>query len=163
MFTIEIASLSPGLHEFDFEPEAEAVELDPEKFGDIHIHARLDVRESRILAMLETTATATLECDRTLKLFDQEIGGTNYVLFAPPEFVEQQEDAFDEVRVLQPSDQKIDLTGAVRDTILLSVPLRCVAPGAEDEEIETEFFVPEDEVDPRWAALRKLKSGASEK
>ena len=162
MFAIDITSLKPGLHEFEFQLEADEVELDRDKFDDIYVHARLDVREARILVMLETTATATLECDRTLRLFEQEVGGTYHVLFAPPEFVEQQEDAFDEVRVLQSSDQKIDLTTAVRDTILLSVPLRRVAPGAEEEEIETEFFVPEDDVDPRWAALRKLKSGAGE-
>ncbi len=162
MFAIEITPLGPGVHELEFAPEAEAVDLDPEKFDDIHLNVRLDVREGRILVILEAGARATLECDRTLRLFDQEIGGTYYMLFAPPEFVEHQEDAYDEVRPLHPSDQEIDLTKVVRDTLLLSIPQRCVAPGAEEAEIETEFGAPEDGVDPRWEALRKLKHGANE-
>ena len=162
MFKIDIASLGPGVHELEFEPEAEELELDPAKFDDIEVEARLDVQEGRILVMLDAAATAVLVCDRTLKLFDQRIGGSYHVLFAPPAFVEHQEEAFDEVRVLQPTDLHLDLTDVVRDTILLSIPQRCVAPGAEEEDIETEFGVPEDDVDPRWEALSKLRSGSSE-
>lgn len=162
MFTIEITNLKPGLHHFEFELDAEDLELNPEKFSDLGVDVRLDVREGRILVMLEASAVAVLECDRTLRRFDEEIGGTYHMLFAPPEFIEHQEDAYDEVRVLNPSDQEIDLTDVVRDTVLLSIPQRCVAPGAEDEELETEFGVPEDDVDPRWEALRELKSGARE-
>ena len=162
MFKIDIASLSPGIHELAFEPEPEDIELDAEKFDDIEVDARLDVQEGRILVMLQAAAKATLVCDRTLELFDQRIGGSYHVLFAPPEFVEHQEEAFDEVRVLQPTDLQLDLTDVVRDTILLSIPQRCVAPGAEEEELETEFGAPEDEMDPRWEALAKLRSGASE-
>lgn len=162
MFTVEITSLGPGLHSLEFEPEVEAVDLDPERFRHVHVDVRLDVHEGRMLVTLKASAVATLECDRTLTMFDQEISGTYHMLFAPPEFIEHQEDAYDEVRALHPSDQKIDVTEVVRDTILLSIPHRCVAPGAEEVVIETEFGAPEDGVDPRWEALRRLKSGAGD-
>ncbi len=163
MFTIDVASLRPGLHEFEFVPEADELGLEASRFTRVQVGARLDVQEGRMLVLLNVVATATLECDRTLQLFDQEIGDTYDLLFVPPDFVEYQEDAFDEVRVLNPAEREIDLTDAVRDTVLLSVPQRCVAPGAEDEIIETQFGAPDDGIDPRWEALRTLKSGASRK
>jgi uncharacterized protein len=161
MFTINITSLKPGVDHFEFTPEPEALGLDPARFSSIIVKAKLDFQEGRLLVLLNAKATATLECDRTLQLFEQEIGDTYHLLFVPPEFMEHQADVYDEVRVLNPSDQSIDVTDAVRDTILLAVPHRKVAPGAEEEELETEFGAPEDRIDPRWDALRKLKSGAS--
>lgn len=165
MFTIDIGVLEPGLHTLSLAPKVEAVELDPDTFRDVTVDARLDVSERRILVMLTARAVATLECDRTLRLFDQEIEGSYHLLFAPGEFVDHDEDAYDEVRTLDPSDQEIDVTDVVRDTILLAVPRRRVAPGAEEEEIPTTFGAPEEdesEIDPRWEALKALKSGTSE-
>lgn len=164
MFTIEIGALEPGLHSLTFEPGALALDLDPEKFKDVEVGARLDVSERRILISLSARATATLECDRTLQQFDEDIEGFYSLLFAPPEFIDADDDAYDEVRPLEPGDTEIDVTDAVRDTIVLAIPARCVAPGAEEEEIPTEFGAPrgENAVDPRWAALEELKSGANQ-
>jgi uncharacterized protein len=163
MFAIEITSLSPGLHSFDFEPEVEELELSSETFKEAFVRVRLDVRERRILVRLEARAVATLECDRTLRRFDQVIEGTHHVLFAPAAFVEQQEDAFDDVRTFAPSDQRIDLTQAVRDTLLLAIPHRRVAPGADEEEIPMQFGAPEHGGDPRWEALRRLRAGPDQR
>lgn len=165
MFTIDVASLDPGLHHLSLKLNAEDLQLDPEKFRDVHVEARLDVSERRISAILDATANTTLECDRTLRLFEQEIGGTHHIVFAPPEFTEQDENAYDDVRPLDVSDTEIDVTDVVRDTILLAIPHRCVAPGAEEEEIPTQFGAPDDEsdeIDPRWEALKALKSGANQ-
>ncbi len=160
MVRIEIAPLKAGLHEIVLQPSAEAVELDPEAFKDIQVTARLDVHRERILVMLQARATATLECDRTLVLFDQPIEGSYSLLFVPPDFVRESDDEFEEVRELLPSDQEIDLTDAVRDTLLLALPVRRVAPGAEDEDLPTRFGDEgeEESIDPRWEALRKLKA-----
>lgn len=164
MLTIDVASLDQGLHEIALDPGADELELDPETFKDVHVDARLDVSERRILVIFDATATATLECDRTLRPFDMEIGGTHHVIFAPPEFSAFVEDDYDDVRTLGAGDTKIDVTDVVRDTILLAIPQRCVAPGAEEEEIPTQFGAPDDEqdeIDPRWEALRALKSGVN--
>lgn len=163
MFTIEIGALEPGLHALRFAPDVRSLDLDPEKFMDIEVHARLDVTERRILVRLNARATARLVCDRTLRPFDQLIEGTHHLLFAPPESLDAGDDVYDEVRPMDATENEIDVTDAVRDTILLAVPARCVAPGAEHEEIPTEFGAPEEDhtIDPRWAALRALKSGAN--
>ena len=65
--------------------------------------------------------------------------------------------------MLAPSERLIDLADAVRDTLLLAVPARKVAPGAEDVEIPTVFGAPTaadgTPIDPRWEALRALQEG----
>lgn len=162
MFAIGIEALAPGVHERMFRPEAEALKLDPSAFRDVEVAARLDVAEGRIFVSLTIRAQATLECDRTLRSFDQVIEGTYRVLFSCAGFASEKKDSCNEVRILDPSDRVLDLTDVTRDTILLAVPTRCVAPGAEDIDIPMTFGVPqgtqENSIDPRWEALSALKS-----
>jgi len=160
MLKIKITHLKPGVHEFAFDPEPEDLDLEAEQFSDINVGVRLDYHEDRILVQLQTAAVATLECDRTLQLYDQAVTGSYTMLFGPPDIVETDEGGVSDVQVLYPSDQEIDLTDAVRETILLSLPVRRIAPGAEDIEIPTTFGALKNkdgkEIDPRWEALRKL-------
>lgn len=162
MLKIRITHLKPGIHEYSLDPTPEELDLDSELFSNIHVDVRLDYSGDRVLASFETTATAVLECDRTLVLFEQPVNGSYTLLYVPPDMVSASGEEIEEVRVLQPTDNEIDLTQPVRDTILLSIPARRIAPGAEDLEIQTTFGASEeqeeDEVDPRWEALRKLRS-----
>ncbi len=160
MLQIKIANLKPGIHRFELKPDAEALDLDPSKFENIRVDAQLDYHEERILVRLAARADATLECDRTLEEFSQPLQGEHSILFAPLDVAEAAAAQFEDVRALQPGDQEIDITEAVRDTLLLAIPARCIAPGAEEREIPTEFGKPDGEqgaIDPRWEALRKLK------
>lgn len=161
MLRIDLAPLDEGVHSVALNPEAEAVGLDPDRFADLRVVATLDLFNNRVLVTLQAWATATLECDRTLALFEQPIEGTYRILLVPPSFTRREDDAFEEVRVLHRADRTIDLTDAVHDTVLLAVPARKVAPGAEDIEIPTAFGTPDAEaaIDPRWAALRSLQTG----
>ncbi len=108
------------------------------------------------------SATATLECDRTLAFFEQPIEGAYRILFVPPSFAdgekEDGENDYEEVRIFQRSYREIDVTAAVRDTVMLAVPARKVAPGAEALDLPTVFGAAEAAIDPRWEALRSLRS-----
>jgi len=161
MLTVDITSLSSGTHQLELTPSAEAAALDPTTFGDVRVEAELQCHHDRILVTLLATATAELTCDRTLQDYEQPVEGRYSVLFGPPSMVGQEGEAFDEVRPLDPSDREIDLTDVVRDTLLLALPQRQIAPGAEEEPIAREFGAPEDEeetpVDPRWSELQKLR------
>jgi uncharacterized protein len=166
MLTIDISSLSEGIHHLEFSPSAADVDLDPTTFEDVHVDAELQYHLDRILVKLTVGATAELTCDRTLRPYDQPVEGDYNLLFGPPEMVGTEGEEFEEVRPLNPSDQEIDLTDVVRDTVLLSLPQRRVAPGAEDEEIDREFGQPDDDeesetIDPRWSELRKLRDDES--
>ena len=167
MLTVDITSLSEGIHHLDLTPSATEVDLDPTSFGEIQVGVELQYHRDRILVKLTASAVATLTCDRTLEPYDQPVESQYHLLFGPPEMVGQEGDAFEEVRPLRASDQEIDLTDVVRDTLLLALPQRLVAPGAEDQEIDLEFGAPDeeeqsDDIDPRWSELRKLREDGSD-
>ncbi len=162
MLRIDITPYKDGLHHTRLTPEAEAVELEPDRFREIEVRARLDCRARRILIRMEVEAVARLKCDRTLKLFDERIEGEYVVLFAPPAFAgaKEREGVYDEVRPLSETDQDVDVTDIVRDTLLLAIPARRIAPEAREMDIQTTYGPPRNAesgaVHPRWDPLKKL-------
>lgn len=169
MLTIDITAFQSGVHHVELTPDPEELDLDADAFSDIHVLARLDCHRDRILAALDVQGVTTLTCDRTLQAYEQPLEGTYQVLFGPERMVGAESDNFDEVRVLHPSDREIDVTDLVRDTLLLAIPQRKVAPGADEEEIPLTFGAtpdgedaedgPPSDIDPRWEALRELRDG----
>ncbi len=160
MIRVDIKSLKPGIHEFEWQPAPDALGLDPEIFHGLQVDARVDFHPNRIFVILQTEAEAHLTCDRTLNPFTQVVEGEHQVLFSTEPPVEGEE-ADDEVVRIGSADEEIDITDVVRDTFILSIPARKIAPGAETEEIPLAFGEPdggEAAVDPRWEALRKLSS-----
>lgn len=162
MLGIDVTPLKPGLHEVSLTPSAEHLGLDPEVFADVTVEARLDHQEERTLVAFTARATATLECDRTAVEFEQPVEGTYAILFVLPEQLGGFDaDGDDDIRPLPQPGAELDITDAVRDTLLLALPVRRVAPGAEDEPIPVTFGADLDEdgnvIDPRWDALKKLR------
>lgn len=166
MLSIDLTPLDEGLHQFEFTPGADALDLAPDTFSGIQVSAQVNYYDDRALVLLHATADATLTCDRTLKEFVQTVEGDYQVLYAPPAFAErhadEETDEYEEVRVLDPTDRRIDLTEATRDTLLLALPQRRIAPGAEDLELQTTYGAPTggeaEAIDPRWEALRELRT-----
>ena len=112
----------------------------------------------------DVEAELTLQCDRSLREFQQTTNGHYLILFKPdvPEETETEQSA---IRQIRPGESVIDIAQEVRDTILLSLPLQRVHPDyiGEDgniKEYKTESFGTFADVgngtDPRWDALKKL-------
>lgn len=161
MLGIDITPLKSGLHEVVLTPSAESLGLDPEVFGAVEVHVRLDHEQERTFVSFTARATATLLCDRTAVTFEQPVEGSYAVLFVLPEQLGDPAEADDDVRPLPPPGTELDITDAVRDTLLLALPTRRVAPGAEDEDLPVTFGAERAEdgsvIDPRWDALKKLR------
>ncbi|NNF04092.1 MAG: DUF177 domain-containing protein [Rhodothermales bacterium] len=158
MLHIDIRSLTPGVHTERLSPSPEDVKLEADRFADISVDAHMDFDGKELLVHLDVSASATLECDRTLREFDHPVRGSFSVLYAPAEKIDENDDDREDMIALDPTADEIDITKFVRDTILLAIPQRKIAPGAEEEDIRTEYGEPgDDEVDPRWEALKKLK------
>ena len=164
MFRVRIASLPDGLHQETHRPTADDLGLDSEVFSDVVVDLRLDVADRRVLATYTAQATARLECDRTLEMYDQPVEADHAVLFTADARLDGDDD--DDVLPLADDALAIDLTAPVHDTLLLALPLRRVSPAAEAAEIPTAFGATDDAgdapADPRWAALRALRSGDSD-
>lgn len=168
MFGLDVASLKPGLHTFELAPTPEELDLDPATFSEVAVRIRLDLEERRMLVTFEARATAALVCDRTLEPFAQVVAGRHAVVFVEPERLLAEARALggdldDDVRPLPDPGAPLDLTDLVRDTLLLALPVRRVAPGAEERAIPLVFGPEADEAmrpaDPRWSALRDLDDG----
>jgi len=156
---LRITSLKEGVHEFSDNFPSAALDLSPEEFSDLSISLRIDLKTQQAFVSFEVSGVAHLICDRTLRPFEQNISGSYQVLFSDkaadlPE-AERGEDLFP----FPHSTLELNLTEPIRDTLLLAVPLRKVAPDAEEQEIKLSFGEPDDEdaaTDPRWSALRRL-------
>lgn len=162
MLGIDITPLAHGLHEASLTPSVESLGLDPAVFDAVAVEVRLDHEQDRTLVAFTARATATLVCDRTAVTFQQPVEGSYTVLFVLAEQLEGlAEENGEDVRALPQPGAELDLTDAVRDTLLLALPTRRVAPGAEDKELPVTFGAEHDEddeaLDPRWEALKKLR------
>ena len=160
MVQIDLKAIKAGIHEFDWVLSAENLGLDPALFGDVELGVRLDYHPPRALVTIQVDCIAHLVCDRTLVDFDQPVQGEYTILYSGPEMFEGVEADNEDIQLLTPDIEEIDLTDAVRDTLLLSIPQRRIAPGAEDKDIPLQFGVPDNEeaeVDPRWEALKVLR------
>lgn len=161
---VRIAPLAEGLHEETLAPTAQALDLDPDVFSGIEVALTLDVRERRVRAAFVARATARLECDRTLEMYDEAVEGAHEVLFVGPD-APLAEAADDEaIQVVAPDATHVDLAVPVRDTLLLALPLRRISPAARDLPLPTAFGASDDPdapADDRWDALRALRDDPS--
>ena len=159
-FRVRIAPLPDGLHAEVLRPSAESLDLDPDVFADIEVEVRLDVAERRVLAAYTARATAHLVCDRTLAPYEEPVEGAHAVLFT----ADAPDEESDDVAPLADDATHIDLTAAVRDTLLLAVPVRRVSPDAEDADLPTAFGGPAEgePADDRWAALEALRRASGD-
>lgn len=157
MVQLDIGGQTNGASAQSIDVAPEELNLDPADFEQIHVDAELDTKGDRILVSLVVSGVAHLICDRTSEPFEQRIEGTHTLLFVPADRVESLESDTDDVRGYEPADLYLDVTESVYDTLLLSVPIRKIAPGAEEAEIPTSFGGSDENIDPRWEALKKLK------
>ena len=165
MVQVDLKALKAGTHEFEWTLSPEDLGLDSDMFKEVELFVQLDYHPSRVFVKIYVDSIANLTCDRTLVGFEHTVEGEYNILYSGPEMFEGMEQEEEDIRLLTSDMEEIDLTDAVRDTLLLALPQRRIAPGAEDEDIKLQFGAPEVEgvdIDPRWEALRVLKGEASD-
>jgi len=167
MLTFELDPFEPGVHEAHLRPTAADLDLESHAFDEIEVRLQLDLTQDRALVRFEALAVVMLVCDRTLQLYRQPVRGEHAVLFLPSDEIanRQRPEDEDNLRPLPELGESVDLTDPVRDTLLLALPARRVAPGAESSDIQTVFADADDDaherIDPRWEALRRLRDEGS--
>jgi uncharacterized protein len=156
MLRIDIRTLEIGSHEFNLEPSPDELGLEPDKMEEIRVDAKLNYDGKEAVVHIDASAVAHLVCDRTMVPFKQPIRGSYTVLFSPNKIDEETDG---EVRSFSAKDEELDITDIVRDSLLLAIPIRKIAPGAKDADITTSFGPPveQNDIDPRWQALAALK------
>jgi uncharacterized metal-binding protein YceD (DUF177 family) len=174
-FEIPFVGLKLGVHKFNYEIDGKFFSF----FKDSPIHdckarVRLEFEKKETFFILNffVDGKVKTECDRCLTAFDKEIFGdyTCYVKFTedPSNMSEDSEVIF-----ISRDEDILDISQLVYEYINLCLPMKrlgCEKPGEEpqcNKEVlkhiagsENVVTKPEEEkeIDPRWAALKKLKN-----
>nr|WP_121274069.1 DUF177 domain-containing protein [Pedobacter schmidteae] len=171
-FSIPFTGLKIGKHQFDFEIDNsffDAFEYSLVKKGNLKAALELDKQETMLILHFHINGNIVLDCDKCLAEFEApiEIQERQIVKFAEDEL--ESDDL--EIIVLNKKETEIDVSGLIYEFITVSVPyikiceengtgvkcdqemiarLESLAVGSQQEEEQQND-------DPRWAALKKLK------
>ncbi|MEK7250693.1 MAG: DUF177 domain-containing protein [Bacteroidota bacterium] len=162
---IQLGGLSEGIHRYRFRVVSDELNLGGQFRADVDVEAALDKTPTQILLTSKIRTTANFECDRCVAPFEEELSPSYKMLYV---FEGSDTGHLDpsEFQVITPGNNVIDITEDVRQTILLSVPLKLLCnenckglcPSCGKNLNEGECFCKEELLDPRWEQLRKLQS-----
>ena len=123
MMRIQVGSLSEGTHEYRFRADAGDIQLGEEFSGEVTVEATIQKTGHQLALKAQITARGSFSCDRCTAPFTLSLT-PEYRMF----YVTDQNDAENldpsEVQVIPVGLPIIDLTDDVRQTVLLSVPLK---------------------------------------
>lgn len=128
----------------------------------IEVKLDFDKRENFFLLTFYIDGIVERACDRCSEPYNQEIFGDYEIAV---KYGNGENPVDEDVVYISRNDDFLDVSNLIYEFILLSIPLRCVHP--EDEKGESQCNQEvikkisnevKDSVDPRWAALEKLKN-----
>ena len=169
-YRIVYQGLSEGLYEFDFEIDDlffEGLEYSDIKKGGLKVKVYLNKKSTFLELDFQIDGYVELICDRCLDEYKQPVNyeGKLYVKFS-----EKEDELADDVICLLPTDNELDISHYIYESINLSIPLKRVHPDDENgngtcnpemlEKLEN-YKTGEpagDDIDPRWDDLRNLKA-----
>lgn len=173
-YVIQFSGLKLGTHSFDFEIGKEFFEaFEFSEIQNCKVNVKMDMEKSSTMLVLlfDVEGTVDFPCDRCLEPVELPIEGNYRQVVKFSDYEESNED--DEIIILPTAEYEIDVTKLIYDFIMLSIPLkRAHEEGECDPELvaklndflveelpeETEEEADEEDMDPRWQALRDLKN-----
>ncbi|MEX0685593.1 MAG: DUF177 domain-containing protein [Balneolales bacterium] len=160
MITFKLNEIPKGKSSRTVQVSTKELELSTLDVTNVMLHIDFVKTENTLQLLFDVDASAQLVCDRSLEQFTQQLHGSYRVIFDSG-VVDEEDGADDAVRFLDVSKDIIDISKEVRDTLMLSVPVKKLHPRYYDEEGNPSSFkesYPNTEyVDPRWDALKKLQ------
>lgn len=175
-FSIDVPKLRHGQNKESFAVDASffaAFEYSPVQEGNVQVTVAIEKATTHLDAKFLFQGEIMLECDRCLEPYPYSLDFETRIVYS---FDEELEFDTDEVVLIEESTPTLFFAQDFYDFIVLQVPLRKVpapevhicAPevlrmlglspdGSSLETPEETAQEQEDEVDPRWQALKKLK------
>ena len=168
-FNIPFAGLKVGKHEFGYHIDNTFFEdFDYTEFNAANVE--VVVVMNRLTTMLELEIKAygavNLNCDLTSEPFDQQIEAA---LDLVVKFGEEFNDEDDEILVIPHGEHQVNIAQYIYEILVLAVPPKRVHPGVLDGSLQSEMLKKleelkpretrkSEETDPRWDALKDLKT-----
>jgi uncharacterized metal-binding protein YceD (DUF177 family) len=171
-FVIPFVGLKLGTHRYEFEVKDEFFsDFDYTEIQHGNVHVVMDLNKSATMLVLtfELTGTITVPCDRCLEDMDTQIK-TSFRQIIKFSDTETDEDD-DELTYVPTGEYEIDVKQYIFNFIALSIPARNAHPDGEcnpetlkklneyliSEERDPSNNEEEEEIDPRWAALKSFR------
>ena len=164
-YDIVFSGQKNGKHEFRFEIDKAFFQLfdTEQEFTEPKIIADvlMDKHTTFLEFWIKTYGTVNLVCDISNENFEYPIENEIKVLV---NFGEEFDDSEEDVITIPTSDHAFNVAQLIYEDVMLSIPMKKISPNVSDDDLEIiEKFSPKDEikeeedVDPRWEALKKLK------
>jgi uncharacterized protein len=172
-FSIPFTGLKIGKHQFDFEIDNsffDAFEYSLVKKGTLKAEVELDKQETMLILQFRIEGTIVLDCDKCLAEFNSPVNikERQIVKFAEDEL--QSDDL--EIIILNKKESEVDVADLIYEFITVSVPyIKVCGENGEGQQCDQEMIArlesltagtqeeekQQEDEDPRWAALKKLK------
>ncbi len=163
-YWIDIINLKNGTYEYDFNIKNEFFDFFDNSIvdkGNLSVSATLEKSERLIRAIFNIKGTVELVCDRSVKKFDHPIEVRHEHLY---KFSEYNEDDTEDISHISANTESIDLGQLIYEYISINIPMKKIHPDHKNENQEGFFYKTEvkekknsdEDIDPRWEALKKL-------
>lgn len=162
-YDIVFSGLKEGKHLFQFEIQQAFFQLfeTEQEFTNPRIDLEVELLKHSTFLEFELRAKGTIDlvCDISNEVYPYAISPELKVLV---KFGEEYDDSNEEVIIIPMNDFAFNIAQLVYEMVMLSVPMKKISPNCmegnlDEEEYEMEEDHPNEEIDPRWAELLKLK------
>ena len=171
-FKIAFAGLKQGRHEFSFELDNEFFEsFGYDEFNSAAVNAtvELDKRSTLMDLHLLGSGSVNVNCDVTNEPFDMPVDAIMDIVV---KFGDRFNDENEDILILPHGEYELNVAQYLYEMVALSIPLKKTHPGLEDGSLESDVLDKLEELklsssdeiedgidtDPRWDALKKLKT-----
>ena len=161
-FMIPVSGLALGVHNFQFDIRDEFfadLDYSEVKQGQVTVDLEVEREELMMTLNFHLEGKVLVTCDRCADEFYIPIQSEQvfYIKFGADEAEES-----DDVAVVPAEEHAYDVSSLIYEYIILAIPMHRVHPEGECNPKVIEMLShneenPEDEIDPRWAALKDLK------
>ena len=169
-FIIPYVGLSIGNHSFVFDVDNTFFanfEYSELREGQVKVEVRLDRQERMLVFMFKLHGSVHVTCDRCLGEFDYLVEGNEKLII---KFGHEHREESDDVLIIPETDYQVNLAPLIYEYICVQLPIRFVHPINEKGEYacdpDVTRFISEisenNDIDPRWNALRGLTDGKKE-
>ncbi|GAB4019566.1 YceD family protein [Spirosoma koreense] len=172
-YDIHIVGLENKRYAYDFISDDAffaAMEQDLIAKGNVQTHLVLDKSETMIRLDFQISGSVEQTCDRSLDEYDEPVDIQQTMLL---KFSDHNEELSDEIELIERNTATINVARYIFEFIGLSLPMKRLHPRFRDEDEEDdgnpngklvyrsdaeadEAGEDQADIDPRWAALRKL-------
>lgn len=174
-FKLRLAGVASGKHTFSIICDKsffEINEISELLDGSINLQINMDKSEKMLNLEFVFKGNVVVECARCLDPVTFDLNFTDHLLVnLLPDFSEQFESEDDQVWMINEKEFELDIYQFVYESIILALPSQIIHPDDKKGKstCNPEFLkklaqysveekqMPEEEIDPRWEALKNLK------